>query len=113
MFPPTGLRAIEIQVRHPVYTAVQMRISVSAVEPTLRWKRKTTMTYYTHILTGFLKLKVAAYIKNTAFLYFPKRKMYFCNRVFSENSKIILNISLLNFKNKKKFLDFFYYIIFD
>ena len=60
-------------------SAVQMKMSVSVEEPTLHWKRKTTMTYYTHILTSFLKPKVAAYIKNTAFLDFAKRKTYFYN----------------------------------
>ena len=60
-------------------SAVQMKMSVSAEEPTLHWKRKTTMTYHTHILTSFFKLKVAAYIKNTAFLDFAKRKTYFYN----------------------------------
>ena len=33
----------------------------------------------THILTSILKLKVAAYIKNTACLDFAKRKTYFYN----------------------------------
>ena len=60
-------------------TAVLMKMSVSAEEPTLHWKRKTTITYHTHILTSFLKLKVAAYLKNTAFLDFAKRKTYFYN----------------------------------
>ena len=58
-------------------TAVQMKMSVSAEEPTLHWKRKANMTYPTHILTNFLKLKVATYIKNTALLDFAKRKTYF------------------------------------
>ena len=62
-----------------VNTAVQMKISISAEEPTLHWKQKTTMTYHTHILTSFSKLKVAAYIKNTALLDFAKRKTYFYN----------------------------------
>ena len=59
-------------------SAVQMKMSVSAEEPTLYWKRKTTMTYDIHILISFLKLKVAAYIENTAFLDFAKRKTFFC-----------------------------------
>ena len=54
-------------------------MSVFAEVPTLQWKQKTTMTYHTYILTSISKLKVAAYIKNTAFLDFANRKTYFHN----------------------------------
>ena len=75
-----------------------MKLSVSAGEPTLHWKRKTTITYHTHILTSFFKLKVAAYIKNTAFLDFAKTKTYFYNFQWEFAITLTYNFNYLDWK---------------
>ena len=79
-------------------TAVQMNLSVSAEDPTFYWKQKTTMTYRTHILTSFLKLKVSAYIKNTAFSDFAKMKTYFYNFHWEFAVKLTYNFKYLDWK---------------